>query len=149
MKKTGTKSVLKKEKKDREISTSETIKPIRYSDEELKEFKDLIILKLDEANTNYTSIRRTLSGEDDQSTNDTSPTFKLEEDAGDIFSKEEMAAHAIRLQKFIEQLQNALIRIENKTYGVCSVTGQLIAKERLKSVPHTTMSMNAKLSRAS
>jgi RNA polymerase-binding transcription factor DksA len=146
MKKTRTKTTTSSEKTTETTSASEN-KAVRYSDEELKEFKELIILKLDEANTNYTSIRKTLSGEDDQSTNDTSPTFKLEEDAGDIFSKEEMAAQAVRLQKFIEQLQNALIRIENKTYGVCTVTGQLIAKERLKSVPHTTMSMNAKLSR--
>ncbi|MCE3225907.1 MAG: TraR/DksA family transcriptional regulator [Bacteroidetes bacterium] len=147
MKKTGTKTSTSGKIK-KEVSTSGTIKSLRYSDEELKEFKDLIILKLDEASSDYTALRRTLSGQDDQSTNDTSPTFKLEEDAGDIFSKEEMAAQAIRLHKFIEQLQNALIRIENKTYGICSVTGQLIAKERLKSVPHTTMCVNAKLSRA-
>jgi DnaK suppressor protein len=123
----------------------ETAKNLRYSDEELKEFKNIILNKLTEANTHYSFLKETLSGINDHGTDDTSPTFKLLEDASDITSKEETALHAIRLQKFIEQLQNALIRIENKTYGICSVSGQLIPKERLKSVPHTTKSVNAKI----
>lgn len=119
-------------------------KKIRYSDEDLQEFKRIILMKLEEANIHYSFLKETLSGENDHGTDDTSPTFKLLEDASDITSKEETALHAIRLQKFIEQLQNALIRVENKTYGVCSVSGQLIPKERLKSVPHTTKSVDAK-----
>lgn len=122
------------------------IKNIRYSDEDLKEFKKIILNKLDEANTHYAFLKETLSGINDHGTDDTSPTFKLLEDTPDFTSKEETALHAIRLQKFIEQLNNALIRIENKTYGICSVSGQLIPKERLKSVPHTTKSVNAKMS---
>jgi RNA polymerase-binding transcription factor DksA len=101
--------------------------------------------KLQEANDHYAFLKETLSGINDHGTDDTSPTFKLLEDTPDFTSKEETALHAIRLQKFIEQLQNALIRIENKTYGVCTVSGQLIPKERLKSVPHTTKSVNAKI----
>ncbi|MBA3665573.1 MAG: TraR/DksA family transcriptional regulator [Bacteroidetes bacterium] len=116
-----------------------------YSDEELKEFKQIIVSKLDEAVSHYSFLKETLSGANDHGTDDTSPTFKLLEDASDVSSKEETALHAIRIQKFIEQLQNALIRIENKTYGICSVSGKLIPKERLKSVPHTTKSLDAKI----
>ena len=115
-----------------------------YSEEDLKEFKKIILSKLEEATNHYEFLKETLSGANDHGTDDTSPTFKLLEDASDVFSKEETALHAIRTQKFIEQLQNALIRIENKTYGICSVSGKLIPKERLKSVPHTTKSLDAK-----
>jgi RNA polymerase-binding transcription factor DksA len=120
-------------------------KSLRYPDEDLQEFKKIILNKLQEANDHYAFLKETLSGINDHGTDDTSPTFKLLEDTPDFTSKEETALHAIRLQKFIEQLQNALIRIENKTYGVCTVSGQLIPKERLKSVPHTTKSVNAKI----
>lgn len=122
-----------------------TVKRLSYSDEDLKEFKKIILGKLDEAVSHYEFLKETLSGANDHGTDDTSPTFKLLEDASDVSSKEETALHAIRTQKFIEQLQNALIRIENKTYGVCSVSGKLIPKERLKSVPHTTKSVDAKI----
>lgn len=127
--------------------TSETTpnKNIRYSDEELKDFKNIILSKLNEATVNYDLLKETLSGVDDHGTDDTSPTFKLLEDASDITSKEEIALHAVRLKKFIDQLHNALIRIENKSYGICSVSGKLIPKERLKSVPHTTKSVDAKI----
>jgi RNA polymerase-binding transcription factor DksA len=119
---------------------------VRYSDQELKEFKDLILGKLESARLDYEMIRKSLTLQDDNGTDDTSPTFKLIEDAADVSSKEEAAQNAVRLQKYIEHLQNALIRIENKTYGICRITGQLIAKERLRSVPHSTMSMDAKRS---
>lgn len=118
---------------------------VRLSDEELQEFKELILAKLDEAKEDYELFKRTLSLRDDNGTNDTSPTFKVLEDASDVLSKEETAQHATRQERFIQHLQNALIRIENKTYGTCRVTGELIPKERLRSVPHTTTSINAKL----
>jgi len=118
---------------------------IRYSDEELKEFRELISAKLHKSRIDYKLLAEALSLKDDHGTNDTSPTFKLTEDAGDLFSREEISHQAIRQRKYIEHLENALIRIENKTYGICSITGKLIPKERLRSVPHSTMSMNAKL----
>ncbi len=117
---------------------------IRYSDEELQEFKDLIEGKLNAAKKDFELLKSTLCLRDDNGTNDTSPTFKQLEDAVDVLSKEETAQHAMRQEKFITHLQNALIRIENKSYGVCRVTGKLIAKERLKSVPHATTSIDAK-----
>jgi DnaK suppressor protein len=116
----------------------------RYSDEELKEFRELIEMKLDEARINYELLKSSITLKDDHGTNDTSPTFKLLEDAADVSSKEELAQLAARQEKFMEHLHNALIRIQNKTYGICRVTGKLIAKERLRSVPHATMSMAAK-----
>jgi DnaK suppressor protein len=122
--------------------------PTRYSDEELKEFRQLVMTRLEEARIDYTLLRETLSRKDDSGTDDTSPVFKLAEEANDIFSKEETAQLAIRRQKYIEQLQNALVRIENKTYGICRITGKLIAKERLRSVPHTTLSIDAKVEAA-
>ncbi|MEO6883961.1 MAG: TraR/DksA C4-type zinc finger protein [Bacteroidia bacterium] len=117
----------------------------RYSDAELKEFKQLIRGKLDEAQKDYELLKSTLSHKDDNGTDDTSPTFKLLEDGSDVLSKEETAQLAIRQEKFMQSLQNALIRIENKTYGICRVTGKLISKERLRSVPHATLSIDAKL----
>ena len=117
----------------------------RFSDHELGEFKTLILSKLDEARTNYELLKNTLSLRDDNGTNDTSPTFKHLEDAVNVLSKEETAQLAMRQGKFIYHLNNALVRIENKTYGICRVTGELIAKERLRSVPHATMSISAKL----
>ena len=117
---------------------------VRFSDEELKEFKELILAKLDEAKIDYYLFRSALSLRDDNGTNDTSPTFKLSEDASEVSSKEETSQLAARQEKFIQHLYNALIRIENKTYGICRITGKLIAKERLRSVPHATMSIDAK-----
>ncbi len=118
----------------------------RYSDLELKEFKGLIVHKLDEASRDYELLKNTLSHKDDHGTDDTSPTFKLLEDGSDVLSKEETAHLAARQEKYIQNLKNALIRIENKTYGICRVTGKLIPKERLRSVPHATLSIDAKLS---
>jgi len=117
----------------------------RYSDQELKEFKELILKKLDEATKDLELLRNTLSHKDDHGTDDTSPTFKLLEDGSDVLSKEETSHLANRQEKFIQNLQNALIRIENKTYGICRITGKLISKERLKSVPHATLAIEAKL----
>lgn len=117
---------------------------LRYSDQELQEFKVMILAKLDESRQMYEQMKETLSLKSDHGTDDTSPTFKLIEDAGDMLSKEEMSQYAIRQLKFIKQLENALIRIENKTYGICRMTGKLISKERLRSVPHSTLSIDAK-----
>ncbi len=122
-----------------------TDKRIRYTDAELKEFKELILKKLAEAQKDYELLKSTLSHKDDHGTDDTSPTFKLLEDGSDVLSKEETSHLAGRQEKFIQNLQNALIRIENKTYGICRVTGKLISKERLRSVPHATLVIEAKL----
>lgn len=117
----------------------------RYSDSELKEFKELILKKLSEAQKDFELLKSTLSHKDDHGTDDTSPTFKLLEDGSDVLSKEETAHLAGRQEKFIQNLQNALIRIENKTYGICRSTGKLISKQRLRSVPHATLAIEAKL----
>ena len=118
----------------------------RYSDKELLEFKDLIREKLKEAQTDYDLLKQTLSNADNHGTDDTSPSFKLLEDGSDVLSKEETAQLAVRQEKYIVNLKNALMRIENKTYGICRVTGKLIPKERLRSVPHATLGIDAKLS---
>jgi DnaK suppressor protein len=116
----------------------------RYSDKELTEFKELILEKLKEAQTDYDLLKQTLSNEDNHGTDDTSPSFKLLEDGSDVMSKEETAQLASRQEKYIVNLKNALVRIENKSYGICRVTGKLIPKERLRSVPHTTLGIDAK-----
>jgi RNA polymerase-binding transcription factor DksA len=107
----------------------------------------IIIDKLDEARKNNEFLMHTLSRNDDHGTEDTSPTFKVMEDSSNVEAKEETAQLALRQGKFIQNLQNALIRIENKTYGICRVTGKLIPKGRLLSVPHATLSIDAKLGR--
>jgi RNA polymerase-binding transcription factor DksA len=117
----------------------------RYTDKELAEFKELILEKLKEAQADYDLLKQTLSNEDNHGTDDTSPTFKLLEDGSDVMSKEETAQLAARQEKHIINLKNALVRIENKTYGICRVTGKLIPKERLRSVPHATLGIDAKL----
>lgn len=116
----------------------------RYSDSELKEFKDLIQAKLKEANEDLDLLKGSLSHSDDHGTDDTGRSFNMMEDGSDTLSREEVANLAARQEKFIASLQNALIRIENKTYGICRVTGKLIQKERLKLVPHATLSIEAK-----
>lgn len=117
----------------------------RYSDEELNEFKNLIINKLEKAQKDLQLLTEAYTNHNDHGTNDTSPTFKVLEEGHNVLSKEENSRLAARQQKFINNLENALIRIENKTYGICRVTGKLISKERLRSVPHATLSMEAKL----
>ncbi len=117
----------------------------RYSDKELQEFKALLLDKLDQAKKDYELLKNTLCHTDDHGTDDTSPTFKMLEDGSDVLTREETAQLALRQEKFIQNLQNALIRIANKTYGICRVTGKLIPKERLRRVPHATLSIDAKL----
>ena len=117
---------------------------LRYSDKDLKEFEDLIHEKLASAREDLDQLQRSLSHRDDNSTEDTAPTFKMMEDGSETMSREETAQLAARQQKFIQSLQNALLRIKNKTYGVCRVTGKLIPKERLRLVPHATLSIEAK-----
>lgn len=116
----------------------------RYSDAELAEFKELIIQKLKEAQEDYELLRGSLSNSDNHGTDDTGRTFNMMEDGSETLSREEVAQLAVRQEKFIQSLQSALIRIENKTYGICRVTGKLIRKERLKLVPHATLSIDAK-----
>jgi DnaK suppressor protein len=117
----------------------------RFSDEELQEFKDIILKKLEEAREGLKLLTEAYTTQNANDTNDTSPSFKILEEGSQVLSKEENSQLAARQQKFIRDLENALIRIENKTYGVCRVTGKLISKERLRSVPHATLSIEAKL----
>ena len=116
----------------------------RYSDAELEEFKELILSKLKEAQEDFDLLKGSLSHNDDHGTDDTGRTFNMMEDGSETLSREEVAQLAARQEKFIQSLQAALVRIENKTYGICRVTGKLIQKERLKLVPHATMSIEAK-----
>ena len=115
-----------------------------YSDEDLKEFKELILGKLEEAKKDLDLLSSTMSHKNDHGTDDTSPTFKLMEDGSDVLSREETAQLALRQQKFVKHLEDALMRIETRTYGICRVTGKLIPKARLLVVPHATLSMEAK-----
>jgi DnaK suppressor protein len=116
----------------------------RYSDDELIEFKEIIVRKLEEARNDLELLNSTISHKDDHGTDDTSPTFKIMEDGSETLSREETAQLAARQEKFIKHLENALIRIQNKTYGICRETGKLISKERLRVVPHATLSIEAK-----
>lgn len=116
----------------------------RYSDADLEEFRVLIEQKVAEAQEHLKLLKGTLSHTDDHGTNDTGRTFNMMEDGSDTLSREEVAQLASRQEKFIQSLQNALIRIENKTYGICRVTGKKIQKERLMLVPHATLSIEAK-----
>ncbi len=117
----------------------------RYSDSELGEFREIINSKLAEARKDLELLRGSLSHSDDNGTDDTGAAFKMMEDGSETLSREETAQLAARQEKFIMNLENALRRIENKTYGICRVTGKLIQKERLRLVPHATLSMEAKL----
>tara|TARA_B100000678_G_scaffold283215_1_gene283043 strand:+ start:140 stop:532 length:393 start_codon:yes stop_codon:yes gene_type:complete len=116
----------------------------RYSDSELQEFKEIIDHKLQEARKDLELLKGSLSHSDDHGTDDTGRTFNMMEDGSETLSREEVAQLASRQEKFIRNLENALVRIENKTYGICRVTGKLIKKERLKLVPHATLSIEAK-----
>jgi len=117
---------------------------IRFSDADLAEFKALIQTKLEKAKGDLELIKSAYMNDLNNGTDDTSPTFKAFEEGSETMSKEANSQLAIRQEKFIRDLKNALIRIENKTYGICKVTGKLISKERLKIVPHATMSIEAK-----
>lgn len=116
----------------------------RYSDAELEEFRQIIQKKIDKAQADLDLIKSAYMNNGNNGTDDTSPTFKAFEEGSETMSKEANSALAIRQEKFIRDLKNALVRIQNKTYGVCRVTGKLIAKERLKLVPHATLSIEAK-----
>ena len=120
----------------------------RYSDEELEEFRGIINEKLEVAHRDYKNLMRQLTNEDSNGVDDTSPTYnKVLEDGSGIQSREEMIQLVQRQQKFIKGLEAALIRIENKTYGIDRVTGELIPKERLRIVPHATLSVASKEAR--
>lgn len=116
----------------------------RYSDKDLAEFKELIQIKIAHAEEDLALIKSAFKNDSNNGTDDTSPTFKAFEEGSETMSKEANVALAIRQEKFIRDLKNALVRIENKTYGICRVTGKLIQKERLKLVPHATLSIEAK-----
>ena len=116
----------------------------RYTDEELLEFKEIIMTKLAKAQQDYDMLKANVTNAEGNDTADTSPTFKILEEGANTLGKEEAGRLAERQLKFIQHLQAALVRIENKTYGICRVTGNLIPKERLRAVPHATMSVDAK-----
>ncbi len=117
----------------------------RYTDEDLEEFRQIILLKLEKAKEDLKLLTEAYTSVNEHDINDTSPTFKVLEEGNQVMSKEENSNLAARQHKFINALENALIRIENKTYGICRATGKLISKERLRSVPHATLSIDAKL----
>lgn len=117
---------------------------IRYADKDLAEFKELIIEKIEKAQHDLELIKSAYMNDHNNGTEDTSPTFKAFDEGSAVMSKESNSQLAIRQEKFIRDLKNALIRIENKTYGICRVTKKLINKERLKLVPHATLSIEAK-----
>jgi RNA polymerase-binding transcription factor DksA len=123
----------------------EQTEKLRYADEELEEFREIILGKLEKARRDLKLLTEAYTNANDHDINDTSPTFKVLEEGYQVMSKEENSRLAARQQKFIIGLENALIRIENKSYGICRVTGKLISKERLRSVPHATLSMEAKM----
>ena len=116
----------------------------RYSDAELQEFRELIGMKLEKAREDYELLKSAITQSESNDTQDTSPTFKVLEEGAATLSKEEAGRLAQRQQKFIQHLQAALVRIENKTYGICRETGKLITKERLRAVPHATLCIEAK-----
>lgn len=118
----------------------------RYSDAELEEFRAIIMEKLEVAQREYDRLKSTIMNKDGNSVDDTSPTYKILEEGANTLSKEETTRLAARQQKFIQNLQAALIRIENKTYGICRETGKLISAGRLRAVPHATLSIEAKQS---
>lgn len=117
---------------------------IRYSDKQLDEFRKIIQDKIDQAQKDLSLLKSAYMNDHNNGTDDTSPTFKAFEEGSETMSKEKNMQLAIRQEKFIRDLKNALIRIENKTYGICRVTGKLINPERLKLVPHATLSIEAK-----
>ena len=117
---------------------------VRYSDKDLAEFKELIEGKIEKAQKHLELLKSAYMNDGNNGTDDTAPTFKAFEEGSETMSKEANTQLAIRQEKFIRDLKNALLRIENKTYGICRVTGKLINKERLKLVPHATLSIEAK-----
>ena len=120
------------------------VKKSAYTNKELKEFKQIIIEKIERAEEDLALLKSAYANDADNGTEDTSPTFKAFEEGSATLSKEENMKLAMRQEKFINNLKNALIRIQNKSYGVCRITGKLISKNRLKLVPHATLSIEAK-----
>lgn len=130
---------------DNKLNGSEVSEKTRYSDEELAEFKAIIIDMLEKAKQEYNTLRKVVMNNGNNDIEDTTPSFKTVEDDGAMqLSREEASQLAQRQYKFIQNLEAALVRIENKTYGVCRVTGKLIPKERLRLVPHATLTVEAK-----
>lgn len=127
-----------------EESPKEKVRKNCYSDKELQEFKKLIQQKLEVAHAEYAELKASITHSSNNGTDDTSPTFKVLEEGANVLSKEENGQLALRQFKFIQSLEAALVRIENKTYGVCCETGKLIPKERLVLVPHATKSVEGK-----
>lgn len=125
-------------------TTDEVLEKVRYSDEELQMFKELILQKLEIAKIEYQQLKAAVTHSSSNDTEDTSPTFKVLEEGASALSKEEAGQLAQRQYKFIQSLEAAPIRIENKSYGICRETGKLIQKERLLIVPHATLSVEAK-----
>lgn len=117
----------------------------RYSDEELQEFKDIILNKLDVAREEFNTLQKSLRDGNENGTDSTNNNYLTLDDGADTFEKENTTQLAARLMKFIQNLEAALVRIENKTYGICKTTGKLIPKERLRAVPHTTQTIEAKM----
>ena len=120
---------------------------VRYGDADLAEFKQIILKKLEQAKADYELLRANITHSGDNDTQDTSPTFKVLEEGATTLSKEETGRLAAHQMKFIRNLEMALVRVENKTYGICKTTGKLIPKERLRAVPHATLSIEAKQER--
>jgi DnaK suppressor protein len=116
----------------------------RYSDAELNEFRELILEKLEKARRDFVHLTEAYTSDDENETNDSPASFKVLEDGSQALTKDENAKLAMRQEKFIQSLENALLRIENKTYGICRITNKLISKERLRIVPHATLSIEAK-----
>ncbi|MBI1317173.1 TraR/DksA family transcriptional regulator [bacterium] len=117
---------------------------LRYSDEELEEFRALILDKIEKAEADLLVLKENFANDRNNGTDDTSPTFKAFEEGSDTMSKEANSQLAARQEKFIRDLRSAMVRIENKTYGICRITGNLIPKDRLRLVPHATLSIEAK-----
>jgi DnaK suppressor protein len=120
------------------------VEATKFSDADLAEFKEIIQIKIKKAQADLDLIKSAYMNDLNNGTDDTSPTFKAFEEGSETMSKEANSQLAIRQEKFIRDLKNAMFRVENKTYGICKVTGKLIDKERLKIVPHATMSIEAK-----
>jgi RNA polymerase-binding transcription factor DksA len=120
------------------------IEKTRYTDEELTEFRELIMDKLEKARRDYETLKASITNSESNDTQDTSPTFKILEEGASTLSKEESGKLAQRQLKFISHLEAALLRVNNKTYGICRETGKLISKDRLRAVPHATLSIEAK-----
>lgn len=118
---------------------------VRYSDTELEDFKNIILAKIENAEKDLELLKEQFANDKNNGTEDTSPTFKSFDEGSATMSKEANSQLASRQEKFIRDLKNAILRIENKTYGICRVTGKLIEAERLKLVPHATLSMEAKM----